>query len=56
MTGTPISSKQALVDPSGGGIHSDVVLTSLSSISIERLFFQYSMGDVIRHPLPEIGL
>ena len=34
MTGTPISSKQALEDPSDGGIHSEVSLTLVSNTSL----------------------
>ena len=56
MTGTPISSKQALEDPSDGGIHSEVSLTLVSNYNNVKLFFQYSMGEVTRHPFPEIGL
>ena len=56
MTGVPISSKQALLEPSGGGIHSEVFFTSSSFYKISKLFFQYCIGEVTKQPLPDIGL
>lgn len=56
MTGVPISSKQALEAPSGGGIHYEVSFTSGSFNIAVKFFFQYWRGLVTKHPFPDIGL
>ena len=56
ITGTPILSKQTLSFAPGGGIHSEVSLTSGSSWSFFKSVYQYYIGEVTMQPLPEIGL
>ena len=56
ITGVPILSKQTLSVVPGGAMHSEVSLTSLSSINAVTLLFQYYIGEVTRQSYPVIGL
>ena len=56
ITGVPILSKQTLSVVPGGAIHSEVALTSLSSIKAVILLFQYCIGEVTKQSYPVIGL